>query len=533
MGKWSSSLLHGPNLVFKIIACTSWAVAFANASCLWAQPSAPQSSETMTTRVDKLLDEQLRKIGWEPAGDCSDAAFIRRAYLDLTGSPPTGSEVLEFLRSQDAGKRAVLIDQLLATPTSATHLASVWAGWMLPEDSTPQFETGRSGLQNWLRDRFAENLRYDRLVSDLMVASGPAQSGPTAFFVALEGKPEKIAAKTARVFLGVQLDCAECHDHPFDDWSQQDFWGFAAYFAQLSTNPEQAMAGAGQVTDVGEGEVTLPGSEAVVVPKPLVQTGFSGISRGTRRQQLTLWLTARENPFLARATVNRVWSLLFGRGLIEPIDDMRNLEMASHPQLLAELSDYFASTGYDLRDLMSTLAKTRAYRRDTLHLSGTPPEASYAVMLTKPLTETQMSASLAQVARQIAAANAPAQNALLSQLGKLRGDASEAKLGIVAALVTLHGEAFDVVSRERSSRLLRALDAPYLDARGQFKWLFLSTLSRPPSQEEEIAFSGVLHGATNGGPEVDGQPNEQGRDKAWQSDLLWALINSTEFAMTP
>lgn len=503
-------------------------------------------SQRMTQRVDELLNDHLKDLGWTPAGPCGDAAFLRRAYLDLTGSPPSGAEVLSFMRDESASKDRDLIARLLNTPTSASHLAGQWARWMLPEDNANPFIAQSSGLQNWLRDRFAENLRYDRLVADLLVASGPAQGSPAEFFVALEAKPEKIAAKTARVFMGVQLDCAECHDHPFDEWSQKDFWGFAAYFAQLSTgnadNPGLMRAAA--VTDAEEGDVVLPGSDEVVPPKPLVETGYSGIAGGTRRQQLTLWLTAKENPFLARATVNRVWALLFGQGLIEPIDDMRSIEMASHPKILAELSEYFASTGYDLRDLMRTLANTQAYRRDTRHISGQVPEASYAVMLTKPLTEQQISNSIRKVSRQLVGNDAAAQNALAQQLGKLRGDASEAKLGIVSALVTLHGDLFDSVSRSESSRLLKALEAPYLDHQKQLRWLFLSTLNRPPTSEESAAFSELFSDQQQAAESKDmakqeHAPEDQSEGATakqaipWQSDLLWALINSSEFAMTP
>ncbi|MEM7479228.1 MAG: DUF1549 domain-containing protein [Planctomycetota bacterium] len=500
--------------------------------------STDRTSEEMTARVDELLEAHLKEIGWDAAEPCNDSAFLRRVHLDLTGAPPTGSEVLAFAADESNMKDIRLVDRLLGSATSASHLAGQWSRWMLPEDNSNPFLVGNSGLRNWLRDRFAENLRYDRLVSDLMVATGPVQAGPSEFFVALEVKPEKIAAKTARVFMGVQLDCAECHDHPFDEWTQQDFWGFAAYFAQLSNNVDQPIAmRVGEIQDSDEGDVTLPGTEEIVPPKPLVETGFSGLSRGTRRQQLTLWLTAKENPFLARATVNRVWAMLFGRGLIEPIDDMRSIDMASHPEVLRELSEYFAASGYDLRNLISTLAKTKAYRRSSMHIAGEPPEASYAVMTTKPLTEQQINDTLTKVARQIVGNDNPAaQNVLARQLGQLRGDASEAKLGIVSALVTLHGDLFDQVSREDSSRLLKALEAPFLDQRKQLRWLFLSTLNRLPSQEEEAAFSELFSKLqTEQTEELEGESATEQPDPQipWQSDLLWALLNSTEFAMTP
>lgn len=497
-----------------------------------AQAPVPSSAE-MTARIDELLVSKLDELGWQPADASDDASFYRRLHLDLTGNPPAPSEVLDFLEQDNASKDAEHIDRLLRSPLSATHLGDQWAEWMLPENNANPFFQQDRGLQNWLRDRFAQNLRYDRLVSDLLVATGPAQGGPTGFFVALEAKPEKIAAKTARVFMGVQLDCAECHDHPFDEWSQKDFWGFAAYFAQLSAGGDPNMMRVQGITDTGEGEVMLPGTEEVVPPKPLVATGAGESAFGTRRQQLTLWLTTRENPFLARATVNRVWALLFGQGLIEPIDDMRSLDIASHPQLLRELSEYFANTDYDLRNLIATLTKTKAYRRDTKHLKGEPPEASYATMRIKPLTERQLENSVRMVARQIASTDQAGQNALANQLGRLRGDASEAKLGIVSALVMLHGDLFDQVSREESSRLLVALNAPFMNERKQLKWLFLSTLGRLPTQQEEAAFSGLFGQKQSQASAAEEATDDSESELVWQSDLLWALLNSTEFAMTP
>jgi hypothetical protein len=494
-------------------------------------------SATISAQVDSWLDKEIESSGGASADLCSDSTFLRRAYLDLTGTIPNASEVMRFTNDPTANKRALLIDRLLLSPECATHLANIWSTWLLPEGLELQ-GAGTSGLHNWLRTRFAENLRYDRLVSDLLVATGSTQSGPTAFFVAAELKPEKIAARTARVFMGVQLDCAECHDHPFDRWTQRDFWGFAAYFAQLSDPGELVNPQAGTLSDTDEGEVSIPGEEQPIAPNPLVQTGQSVLSTGTRRQRLTLWLTARENPFLARATVNRVWSLLFGRGLIEPIDDMRAERAATHPELLDDLSNYFASSGYDLRSLLAALANTRAYHRATAQGRGPIPEGSYAAMWHKPLTQEQLGSVLTQVAREVSNdAFAASRYKALNQIGRLRGDASEAQLGIVSALVALHGDLFDSVSREGNSRLLHALEAPHLDADDQLRWLFLSTLSREPTHEESAGMAPLLRFRPAESPkdpeETEGQAMSTEVKGQWQSDLLWALINSTEFAMTP
>lgn len=519
--------------------------------CSGAPAQDVEESTTLAQRVDRWIDQSLHEQSAVSGPECDDATFLRRVTLDLTGKNPTSGEIVAYLRSNDPGKRAAVIDRLLASPSSAVHLANTWSAWLLPEmmQDTP---SGRAnGLHTWLRDRFANNLRYDRLVSDLLVASGPASSGAGAFFVSLEAKPEKIAAKTARVFLGVQLDCAECHDHPFDHWKQRDFWGFAAYFARLGTDDQRTPMPSQTVSDRDEGEVMLPNTTEVVPPQPLVTTGMSGLASGTRRQQLTLWLTARENPYLARAAVNRCWSILFGRGLVEPIDDMRASELATHPELLRELAQHFSSSGFDIRQLLRQLANTRAYQRasrqprsnearandirsDVNPENGAAPglatveddEASYAWMPVKPLTSLQMAACLQQVARDVAGeASQGRANNLASQLGKLRGDRSTATLGIVQALVTLHSQQLDNVHDENQSRLLKALTAPHLDATQRLNWLFLSTLCRPPRDDERTALTELI--PTEPSPAVNNSP------ASWQADLLWALVNSTEFAMTP
>lgn len=501
-----------------------------------SEPTVPRQ---LSELIDFRIEEKLREQAIVPAEICDDATFIRRATLDLTGRNPTSSEVLAFLKNPDSSKRSALVDRLLESPTSAVHLANVWSAWLLPEMQVVGIPNGRSGLHTWLRNRFADNLRYDRLIADLLVATGSTNTGPGSFFVSLEGKPEKIAAKTARVFLGVQLDCAECHDHPFDHWKQRDFWGFAAYFARLSADGMRSPGGVAEVTDRAEGEVTLPNSNQTIAPQPLVSTGLSGLDSGTRRQQLTLWLTARENPYLARAAINRCWSILFGRGLIEPIDDMRSTDAASHPELLRELAHEFAANGFDLRKLMAGIAKSSAYQRSSAvskdnSISASENQAtqkaaqdSYATMMIKPLTAIQLATCMQQVARDaISDANSDGRQVqsevLALQLGKLRGDSSTATLGIVQALVTLHSDQLARVHEKDQSRLLQALSAPHLDNEKRIRWLFLSTLARPPAEEEIKPILQSLE-----------EQKDASETPTWQADLLWALVNSTEFAMTP
>ncbi len=178
----------------------------------------------VATKVDARIAEKLIEQKATAGPLCDDETFLRRISLDLTGRNPLATEVVKFVKDTSPNKRSQYIDRLLESPAAADHLAETWSGWLLPEMQSLGLRDRENGLQTWLRQRFSENLRYDRLVADLLVAKGASNIGPTTFFLALESKPEKIAAKTARVFMGVQLDCAECHDHPFDHWKQRDFW---------------------------------------------------------------------------------------------------------------------------------------------------------------------------------------------------------------------------------------------------------------------------------------------------------------------
>ena len=159
------------------------------------ESSKTERAQKMAARVDELLNQKLTELGWQPAGRCDDASFLRRATLDLAGTVPTGREVLDFISNPSPTKRKDLVARLLASPSSSTHLANTWSNWLLPEASSPEVQFGRAGVQTWLRSRFAENLRYDRLVSDLLVSTGTIQNSPTAFFVALESKPRRSPPK--------------------------------------------------------------------------------------------------------------------------------------------------------------------------------------------------------------------------------------------------------------------------------------------------------------------------------------------------
>ena len=333
------------------------------ASLLAAQSDAlsrsPSDATAMAERIDQLLAERWSQENIVPAQPADPQEFFRRAYLDLTGVVPRVAEVRAFLQKVEktdgedrhaANQQLAreLVDQLLESPRHSTHLANTWQRVILPDGFAAEMGNGREAMHQWLRGRFAQNMRYDRVVGDFLTATGGSESGPTLFYQALGSEPEKLASYTARIFLGLQLSCAQCHDHPFDDFSQEDFWEYAAFFAQVRGS--QQSRGGYRLSDAASGEVTLPEEDDPIAPQfpngedPKQQAG-------ARRLQLSIWMSSPNNPFLAKATVNRVWSLLFGKGLVNPVDDLNPENKPIHPQLLEELSQYFVDSGYDLLEL--------------------------------------------------------------------------------------------------------------------------------------------------------------------------------------
>jgi len=501
----------------------------------------PPSEREMAARVDAHLAEVWERERIQPAPPAEDAEFLRRAWLDLCGiipplNDPDGiSGVRNFLESTDPDKRRRVSERLLAKPTHATHFATIWRNVLLPTDANVQQLGGDALFQSWLRGQFADNVPYDRLASDLLLAKGPVnESGPALFYLALQLKPEELAASTSRVFLGTQIQCAQCHDHPYDHWQKKDFWGYAAFFAQLLRPGAQVMQPlAFQVLDAERGEVTIPGTTEVVLPQ-FLGGDVSADERGTeRRERLVKWLVAPDNPYFARAAVNRVWALLFGRGLVHPLDDFGKHNAASHPALLDDLAAYFIETHYDVNRLIRVLTQTRAYQLSSRSTAGGDDRGEmFARMAIKSLSAEQLYDCLIEAmrrrqtavpagARFIAAGGFdPVRQTFLSSFRAPGQGATEYEGGIPLALTLMNGPTIRQATDLSQSDLLVALEAPFFSNDERVEVLFLSALSRPPSSQEREKFVSHVEGAQRG----------LGTRQAL-SDVLWALLNTAEFAL--
>ncbi len=500
------------------------------------RPESPnRNSEEMAARVDELIGQMWAADKIEPAPQSADGEFMRRVYLDLNGVIPRVGDVRAFLADSNPKKREVLVDKLLNSPRYSTHMATTWRNRILPVGVDAERGPQAVALQKWLRARFAKNLRYDNLVGEMLLTLGGDELGPALYYQANDVSPEKLATNTAELFLGVHLHCAQCHDHPTAAWTQKDFWGLAAFFARVRAPDDRnnMMRISYRLVDADQGDVMLPNSSQVVPPKFPGGDAATDESDRTRRLQLALWLTSPENEFFSRAAVNWAWSQLFGRGIVESLDDAHADE--ANNQLLNELADYFVKSNFDLRNLWRTLALTHAYQLSSRADDPSKPPQHFSRMVARPLSPEQLFDSFAVLAPlrdaapqpYAAESNAPRSGLEESPLRtdfirRMRpppGDPTEYREGTLQALLLMNGKAISDVTASGQNNILGGINAPFMSDDDCVQSLFLAAYARQPSDDEAKACLAAL---------ADAKAHDE-RPRAL-SDILWALVNSTEFA---
>lgn len=319
--------------------------------------------------IDELAYARLKKLGLLPSDLCTDYEFIRRASLDAIGVLPSPNESRKFLEDPAADKRSKLIDWLLQQPAYADHWADKWGDLIRPNPDRVGVKSVFI-LDQWLRESFRENKPYDRFVREILTAQGSTHRyGPTVVFRDRR-EPQDITTMMSQIFLGVRLECAKCHHHPNEKWSQDDFYQFAAYFGEIKrkgTGVSPPISGDFEVIYHGSGgQVKNPVTEAVMKPKPPDGKAAVIPSGEDPRQALADWVCRPENPFFARAIVNRIWAEFMGRGFVDPVDDFRTSNPPSNEPLLDGLAKDFVAHGYDLKHLMKTIMGSRLYQLSSL-----------------------------------------------------------------------------------------------------------------------------------------------------------------------
>lgn len=312
--------------------------------------------------IDDLIVAEWRAVGLQPAALCDDETFVRRVFLDLIGTLPTVDEVREFTESVEPNKRSALIDSLLDRQEYVDHWAHKWAD-LLRVHRRYVGDKGLWSFWGWVQNAVRENWSVDRITRELITARGSLFSnGATAYYFT-DTNPADLAETTSQLFLGVRLQCARCHHHPYEAWSQEDYYGLASFFTRLELKDNQDNArfgGAKLLRPVPQ--VNRERSLPMTVPPSLFGQTADVEAVDDVRVQLAEWITAADNPFFTRSFVNRYWSYLMGRGLVDPVDDLRETNPPSHPKLLEALNRDFVEHGLDPKHLIRTICNSRVYQ---------------------------------------------------------------------------------------------------------------------------------------------------------------------------
>jgi hypothetical protein len=492
--------------------------------------------EELVRAIDRHFDEFWARNDITPAPLADDAEFLRRLSLDLVGRIPSAAEARAFIESKDPDKRTKKIDELLARPGHLNFFATVLRQTWVPQTmDNRQIEFGTPQFETWIRNRLRDHVPMDKMVREMLtvptlfagrrgqVFDQPGPDSPFLFIQANEFKPENVAAAASRLFLGVKIECAQCHNHPFAAYKKEQFWELAAFFAEVQPT----------IANLNDPkykrEIKIPDTPKVV------QARFFGDDRDpvwdakkSPRETFVDWLTAKDNPFFARNIVNRTWAHFLGHGIIDPIDEPSEDNPPVIPELLDDLAKAYTDSGYDLRFLIKAVVRSKPYHltsRQT-HESQADPKR-FARMSVKAMRAEQLYDSLGRATGYhdpTPAAERPFTFGPRSEfLGKFASTEklTEKQTSILQALTLMNGRLVnDQTSLDRSQFLAGVVDAPFLDTKGKVEALFLASLSRLPAPNEADKFGSYVDRGGAGGDK-----------KKAVTDVFWALLNSSEFVL--
>jgi hypothetical protein len=329
------------------------------------RPDAPNPYPTLVSNnpIDELVWAKLKTVGMVPSELAGDAVFLRRAYLDVLGTLPKPDEVRSFLEDTNPTKRAKWIDKILDRPEYADYWAQKWADVLLV-NRDKLGDRGSYEMHRWLRSQFARNRPYDEWVRELIAASGSSsQVGPVNFFRA-STTPEEMTRAVSQAFLGIRLECAQCHHHPFEKWAQEDFYGLSGYFNGMQR--KKLPSDDEMVFHSGYRPQKLPMTDRAIVVRPPDGPPLLPTAEGDPRRSLADWMTKPENPWFARLVVNRLWKHYLGRGLVEPEDDLRSTNPATNEPLLDYLAKTLVANKYDLKTVARLILQSRVYQLSSI-----------------------------------------------------------------------------------------------------------------------------------------------------------------------
>lgn len=487
--------------------------------------------------IDEHVYTKLQTLGITPSPSADDAVFLRRAYIDIIGRIPSSDEVRRFLDDDSPNKREALIDRLLERPEYADHWANQWADLLRPNP----YRVGIKAVfnyDNWIREQFRRNRPYDEMVRDLVTAQGSTWRNGAATLYRDRRSPDELATLFSQLFLGIRLECAKCHHHPFEKWSQEDFYSFAAYFARVGrkgTGLSPPISGGEEIVLVSKrGSVSHPLTGETLEPRPLFGEALDVAELDDPREALAAWMTSPENEYFSQTIVNRVWAEMMGRGIVVPVDDLRATNPPSNGPLLRALAGDFRDAGFNLKHLIKTIAMSHVYS-----LSSSPTERNVAdtrnysrhyrvrlraeVMLDAVSDITGKRFDFAAMPKESRAAQIwthRVSSIFLDTFGRPDPNQDppcertpESTVAQVLHLMNapqLHTKI--TASDGRSSELANG----DLKAEQIVEELYLSIYGRPPTKLESERVAAII-------------PEEKADRRQVIQDLMWAMINSPEF----
>ncbi|MEY3174647.1 MAG: hypothetical protein RLZZ436_2561 [Planctomycetota bacterium] len=489
--------------------------------------------------VDQAVFNKLRLLGIPASEICDDATFLRRVSLDITGVLPTEEEVRTFLADAAPDKRDRLIDRLLDSTAYADHFANKWNFVLRNKKENGEDGPGTQLFHRWIWSRMYDNVPYDQFVREIVTASGDPQINPAVTWYRDVDSVEEQVEDTAQLFLGLRIQCARCHHHPFEKWSQDDYYGMAAFYSRVGKkvipNASGNLRDRRVFHNEGVASSANPRSGKAIRPTGLGSPAYDVAADQDPRVKLADWMTDPQNPFFARSVVNRYWKHFFSRGIVEPEDDMRATNPPSNPELLEGLSQHFIKSGFDLKELVRTICRSRTYQLSALpndynasdkqNFSRYYPRRLGAEVLYDAFHQvTDTSENFGGVpagTRAMQLADASNATYFLQVFGQPRGDTAcecerSTDANLAQSLHLLNGrEIQDKIARDNARTARLATDAnrsPEERVREIYRWVFAR---EPAADELEVAVSYIKRHTDN--------------PRRGFEDIVWALINTKEF----
>ncbi len=484
--------------------------------------------------IDEAVDRKLQKLRILPSPLSTDAEFIRRVSLDLIGVPPTAEEVEAFLRDKTPSreKRARLVDRLMTRPEYVDHWSLKW-GDLLKSNRKFLGQKGMWRFRDWIRQSVAHNKPYNQFVYELITAGGSTYDNPAANYLLIADQPNTQMETTTQLFLGVRFVCAHCHDHPFEQWTNKQYFELSAFFAQVGIR-DGARSLEKVVYDKGDGEITFPKTGRVAPAHfPYLQPAHFTTDE-TRRRILAEWLTSKDNPYFSKACVNRMWSYFFSRGIIDPVDDIRSSNPPINPELLEALTKDFISHNFDLRYLLRTIVNSRTYQLSTrTNKWNADDENNFSHALPRRLTAEELMDAISiatgsrmvfkEVPKDYLAEELPdskvGMGGFLDLFGRPQRESPcecerRSEVSLKQALNLINGPAVGDAVADPNGRIAKLILAGVPD-RKVVEELYVATLDRAPSAEEAEKAQAYLAESKNRAERAQ--------------DLEWALLNSYAF----